>query len=154
MRRGHFLPAEREELIGQRDRALGALADMLKVALQRMIRPQPRANQARISGNDREQIVEIIGHASSQSANGFHFLRVQKLRFQLFARGNIPAQNLNGVFATLPGEAIERLRNALPAALPFYVWDEPAGTIRLMCSWDTTEEDVDGLGAAIAAAIH
>ena len=60
----------------------------------------------------------------------------------------------NGVFATLPGEAIERLRNALPAALPFYVWDEPAGTIRLMCSWDTTEEDVDGLGAAIAAAIH
>ena len=59
----------------------------------------------------------------------------------------------NGVFATLPGEAIERLRDALPAALPFYVWDEAAGTIRLMCSWDTTEEDVDGLASAIEAAV-
>jgi threonine aldolase len=60
----------------------------------------------------------------------------------------------NSVFVTLPGEAIERLRDALPAALPFYVWDEAAGTIRLMCSWDTTEEDVDRLAAAIAAAIQ
>jgi threonine aldolase len=59
----------------------------------------------------------------------------------------------NGVFVTLPGEAIERLRDALPAALPFYVWDEAAGTIRLMCSWDTTEEDVDGLAAALASAV-
>jgi threonine aldolase len=59
----------------------------------------------------------------------------------------------NGVFVTLAGEAIERLRDALPAALPFYVWDEAAGTIRLMCSWDTTDEDVDGLGAALAAAV-
>ena len=33
-----------------------------------------------------------------------------------------------------------------PAELPFYVWDEDAGTIRLMCSWDTTDEDVDGFG--------
>ena len=44
--------------------------------------------------------------------------------------------------------AIERLRAALAAELPFYVWDEAAGTVRLMCSWDTTEEDVDGLAAA------
>jgi threonine aldolase len=60
----------------------------------------------------------------------------------------------NGVFATLPAEAIGRLRDALPAAHPFYVWDEAAGTIRLMCSWDTTEDDVDGLASAVAAAIR
>jgi threonine aldolase len=59
----------------------------------------------------------------------------------------------NGVFATLPTDAIERLRDALPASLPFYVWDEIAGTIRLMCAWDTTEDDVDGLVAALAAAV-
>jgi threonine aldolase len=59
----------------------------------------------------------------------------------------------NGVFATLPQAAIERLRASLPAELPFYVWDEAAGTVRLMCSWDTTEEDVDGLAAALAAAL-
>jgi threonine aldolase len=60
----------------------------------------------------------------------------------------------NGVFATLPPEAIQRLGDALPASLPFYVWDEVAGTIRLMCTWDTTEDDVDGLASAVAAAIR
>ncbi len=59
----------------------------------------------------------------------------------------------NGVFATMPQAAIERLRASLPAELPFYVWDESAGTIRLMCSWDTTEEDVDGLASALTAAL-
>jgi threonine aldolase len=59
----------------------------------------------------------------------------------------------NGVFVNLPAPAIERLRDALPAALPFYVWDDAAGTIRLMCSWDTTEEDVDGLASALAEAV-
>jgi threonine aldolase len=58
----------------------------------------------------------------------------------------------NGVFATLAAAAIERLGSALPAALPFYVWDEATGTIRLMCSWDTTEEDVESLAAAVEAA--
>ncbi len=60
---------------------------------------------------------------------------------------------VNGVFVTLPAPAIDRLRDALPAALPFYVWDEAAGTIRLMCSWDTTEEDVDGLAEALGGVV-
>jgi threonine aldolase len=59
----------------------------------------------------------------------------------------------NGVFVTLPTPVIDRLRDALPAAMPFYVWDEVAGTIRLMCSWDTTEADVDDLVTAIQEAM-
>jgi threonine aldolase len=59
----------------------------------------------------------------------------------------------NAVFATLPRAAIELLRAALPGELPFYVWDEERGTVRLMCSWDTTEEDIDGLAAAISEAV-
>jgi len=59
----------------------------------------------------------------------------------------------NGVFATLRVPAIDRLRDALPAAMPFYVWDEGTGTIRLMCSWDTTAEDVDGLAEALRRAL-
>jgi threonine aldolase len=59
----------------------------------------------------------------------------------------------NGVFVTLPADAIERLREALLASLPFYVWDDAAGTIRLMCSWDTTEDDVDGLVSAMSEAL-
>jgi threonine aldolase len=59
----------------------------------------------------------------------------------------------NGVFANLPAPAIDRLREALPAAMPFYVWDEEAGTVRLMCSWDTTAEDIDELAGALDSAM-
>jgi threonine aldolase len=60
----------------------------------------------------------------------------------------------NGVFANLPAAAIVQLREALPAAMPFYVWDEASGTVRLMCSWDTTPEDVDQLADALRTAMR
>jgi threonine aldolase len=59
----------------------------------------------------------------------------------------------NAVFAALPQAAIERVQAALPGDHPFYVWDAERGVIRLMCSWDTTAEDVDGFTAAAAAAL-
>jgi threonine aldolase len=59
----------------------------------------------------------------------------------------------NGVFVSLPAAAIERLRSSLPGELPFHVWDETAGIVRLMCSWDTTTGDVDGLASALATAV-
>ena len=46
----------------------------------------------------------------------------------------------NGVFAALPAAAVE----AMQAQWPFYVWDESAGIVRWMASFDTTESDVDG----------
>ena len=52
----------------------------------------------------------------------------------------------NAVFAILPSPAIP----ALQRQYPFYVWDEAAGEVRWMCSWDTTEEDVDGFATAVA----
>jgi threonine aldolase len=45
----------------------------------------------------------------------------------------------NAVFATLPRERIA----ALQARRFFYVWDEPRAEVRWMCSFDTTEQDVD-----------
>ncbi len=59
----------------------------------------------------------------------------------------------NGVFARLPRPAIDRLLAELPGQPPFYVWDEGADVVRLMCAWDTTPEDVDGFAAAVAAAV-
>ena len=59
----------------------------------------------------------------------------------------------NGVFARLPRPAIDRLLAELPGEHPFYVWDEAAGVVRWMCSWDTTTEDVDGLLAATERAL-
>ncbi len=55
----------------------------------------------------------------------------------------------NAVFATLPPDVIGRLR----WEFPFYVWDEAISEVRWMCSWDTTEEDVDAFAAAVRDAL-
>jgi threonine aldolase len=55
----------------------------------------------------------------------------------------------NAVFAILPDEA----REALLEQFAFYVWDERIGEVRWMCSWDTTEEDVDRLSDAMRGAL-
>lgn len=49
------------------------------------------------------------------------------------------AVQANAVFATLPPESIADLQQHTP----FYVWDEHAGEVRWVCSWDTTEGDID-----------
>jgi threonine aldolase len=59
------------------------------------------------------------------------------------------AVQANAVFATLPAAIIE----ALQEQFAFYVWDEATHEVRWMCSWDTTEEDVDDFVAAIAGAV-
>lgn len=46
----------------------------------------------------------------------------------------------NGVFAIIPPEYIPQLQ----AQYPFYVWDEETSEVRLMASFDTTQEDIDG----------
>ena len=55
----------------------------------------------------------------------------------------------NGVFARIPRPAIEELQRQYD----FYVWDELTDEVRWMCSWDTTEEDVDAFAAALRAAL-
>ena len=45
----------------------------------------------------------------------------------------------NAVFAILPQAAIAPLQ----AHTPFYVWDEAAREVRWVCSWDTTQADID-----------
>jgi threonine aldolase len=56
----------------------------------------------------------------------------------------------NAVFALLPPGVAERAMEAFA----FYVWDERTGEVRWMCSWDTTEEDVDAFAGAIAGAVE
>lgn len=53
----------------------------------------------------------------------------------------------NAVFAILPREVSERLMENFR----FYFWDEATGEVRWMCSWDTTEADIDAFAAAIRA---
>ncbi|WP_354216703.1 MULTISPECIES: low specificity L-threonine aldolase [unclassified Arthrobacter] len=51
----------------------------------------------------------------------------------------------NGVFAVLPAGAADRLRESFR----FYDWDEAAREVRWMCSFDTSEADIDAFVAAI-----
>jgi threonine aldolase len=54
----------------------------------------------------------------------------------------------NGVFAVLPAGVAERLQ----PEWHFYTWDPPTGEVRLMCSWDTTADEVDAFAAQLARA--
>lgn len=51
----------------------------------------------------------------------------------------------NGVFATLPPGVADRLRERFR----FYDWDASRGEVRWMCSFDTTEDDIDAFVAGI-----
>ncbi|MFD1214572.1 threonine aldolase family protein [Arthrobacter sp. GCM10027362] len=53
----------------------------------------------------------------------------------------------NAVFAALPPGSADRLRQKFR----FYDWDAARGEVRWMCSFDTTEEDVDAFAEAIRA---
>jgi threonine aldolase len=53
----------------------------------------------------------------------------------------------NGVFAVLPAAATEHARKTFR----FYDWRSERGEVRLMCAFDTTEEDVDRLVKELVA---
>jgi threonine aldolase len=55
----------------------------------------------------------------------------------------------NAVFALLPPDVVQPLLERFG----FYVWDERTGEVRWMCSWDTTEEDVEELVGAVRSAV-
>ena len=56
-----------------------------------------------------------------------------------------PTQS-NGVFAVLPAGVSDRLRDR---GFKFYDWDAAKGEVRWMCSFDTSEADIDAFVAGI-----
>lgn len=88
---------------------------------------------------------------SARHANEMATLLAQRLE-AIEAVEIVHPVDSNGVFARLPRAAIGSLLQSLPGEEPFYVWDEAEGVVRLMCSWDTTAEDVEELAAAVATA--
>lgn len=107
---------------------------------------------------------------SLQLASKMRFLAAQfdaLLTDELWRRNaqqaNAMALRLAGAVARLPGVEITRpvqanavfavlppgVRDALIERFDFYTWDEARGEVRWMCSWDTTEEDVDDFARAL-----
>lgn len=56
----------------------------------------------------------------------------------------------NGIFATLPREWNQPLQELFP----FYIWKEATNEARLMCSFDTTADDIDAFGNAIGRLVN
>jgi threonine aldolase len=56
----------------------------------------------------------------------------------------------NAVFATLPLDAADRIRERFR----FYDWDRALGEVRWMCSFDTTEADIEAFVGTIAEELH
>jgi len=52
---------------------------------------------------------------------------------------------VNAIFAIFPPQIIPLLQEEFP----FYVWNEFTYEVRLMCSWDTTQEDIDAFSAKV-----
>ncbi len=60
------------------------------------------------------------------------------------------ATQANAVFATLPSGVADRLRGHFR----FYDWDAARNEVRWMCSFDTTEADIDAFVAALKFELH
>jgi len=56
----------------------------------------------------------------------------------------------NAVFASLPAGVADRLRERFR----FYDWDASKGEVRWVCSFDTSEDDVDAFLGALRAELH
>jgi threonine aldolase len=54
----------------------------------------------------------------------------------------------NAIFAVLPPGVAAQLQRDWA----FYTWDEATGEVRLVCSWDTTSEEVDAFAADVSRA--
>jgi threonine aldolase len=81
--------------------------------------------------------------------NALHANRMAKKLYE--AVKDIPGLDVtqkvesNAVFATIPAEIISTLQEQYF----FYVWDEDCSEVRWMCSFDTTEEDIDGFASLL-----
>ena len=60
------------------------------------------------------------------------------------------AVQANAVFALLDG----RVADALRESFRFYDWNPATGEVRWMCSWDTTEADVDAFVAELTRLLN
>ncbi len=56
----------------------------------------------------------------------------------------------NGVFVIIPQEIISQIKRSYF----FHVWDETTSEVRLMCSWDTTEADINGFVEEVKKALR
>jgi threonine aldolase len=89
-----------------------------------------------------------LWRANAETANRMAALLAESVR-DLPGVRITQSVDANEIFAVLPHEVIEPLQQEFD----FYTWDETAGEVRWVTSWDTTREDVERFAAGIARAV-
>jgi threonine aldolase len=97
--------------------------------------------------NDAALAISNAKHANAMAAKLYDgVVAISKQHPEISVENKAEA---NAVFPVLP----EKVAEELVAKYRFYVWNQETGQVRWMCSWDTTEEDVEGILAALRNAL-
>ncbi len=86
----HLLAAESQQLPGEVGGAAGSFLDLIHIAAQGMLGRQRIQHQLGVGTDDHQQIVEVMRHASGQSPDRIHLLRLLQLIFQPPPVGDVP----------------------------------------------------------------
>jgi len=89
-----------------------------------------------------------LWHRNASHANAMA-LRLAGAIEQLPGVRLVQQPRVNSLFVQLPGHTIRPLQQDFH----FYDWIEAESIVRFVCSWDTTEEDVDAFAAGIREAV-
>lgn len=82
-------------------------------------------------------------HANAMAARLYEGVTALAEKYSVVSVPNVA--EANAVFPILPAAITEKLQESYR----FYVWNQATGQVRLMCSFDTSIEDVDGLLAKL-----
>jgi len=92
-----------------------------------------------ISAQFDRYLTDDLWKKNALHANKMAQLLAQKL--SIFPQLKITQEvKANGVFVSIPSKLIPILQKEYF----FHIWNENTSEVRLMCSWDTTEEDING----------
>src|ERR1019366_3017126 len=84
-----LLAAERQQLASEGRGAVGCLLDGLDLLVHGAALFQLLQQDLGVSVNDHQKVVEVVGDAAGEAADGIHFLRLAKLLFELTPVGDI-----------------------------------------------------------------
>ncbi len=88
----HHPAAQGQHVLNDGSGLYPGLLDQFELAVHGVLGIHLHQEQVRIADDAGQDIVQIMGHAGSQGADGFHFLGAQQLFFQLLPRLDFVSQ--------------------------------------------------------------
>ncbi len=86
----HLLPAEGQELAGERRRAVRGAVDLQHVEPALVVVADRPQQQLGVPDDGREEVVEVVGDAAGELADRLHLLRLPELFLQDLLLGHVP----------------------------------------------------------------